>query len=60
MIAREELNRGAARPRSLVDLFEEAAARQATRTATKQKRDGRWVDTTWGELARRARAGERP
>ncbi len=55
MIAREELDRGAARARSLVEVFEATAAKQAGRVATKQKRDGRWVDTTWGELARRAR-----
>src|SRR5919198_445245 len=55
MIAREELQRGAARPRSLVDLFEATAAQRAGRTATKEKRNGRWVDTSWGELARRAR-----
>jgi long-chain acyl-CoA synthetase len=55
MIAREELNRGARRPSSLVELFEEMAARQGARAATKQKRDGRWVDTSWTELARRAR-----
>ena len=55
MIAREELNRGAARPRSLLDLFEATAARSGSRTATQQKRDGRWVNTSWAELARRAR-----
>ena len=53
MIAREELNRGAARPRSLIDLFEATAARSGGRTATQQKRDGRWVHTSWAELARR-------
>ena len=55
MIAREELDRGARRPSSLVALFEEMAARQGARTATRQKRDGRWVDTSWDEMARRAR-----
>jgi long-chain acyl-CoA synthetase len=55
MIAREELQRGAAQPRSLVDLFEAMAAKSAGRTATKEKRNGRWLDTSWGELARRAR-----
>ena len=55
MIAREELNRGAKRPSSLVEMFEEMAARQGTRAATKQKRDGRWVDTSWADMARRAR-----
>ena len=55
MIAREELNRGAVGPRSLVEVFEAMAAGQGARTATKQKRDGRWVDTSWADLARRAR-----
>ncbi len=55
MIAREELQRGAGLPRSLVELFEATAARLASRAATRQKRDGRWVDTSWSELARRAR-----
>jgi long-chain acyl-CoA synthetase len=55
MIAREELSRGAVGPRSLVEVFEAMAARQGARTATKQKRDGRWVDTSWADLARRAR-----
>jgi long-chain acyl-CoA synthetase len=55
MIAREALQRGA-RPRSLVDLFEASAAKRGTVTATKEKRGGRWADTSWAELARRARA----
>src|SRR5919197_3443831 len=55
MIAREELQRGAARPRSLVDLFEATAAQRAGLRATKEKRNGRWVETSWAELARRAR-----
>jgi long-chain acyl-CoA synthetase len=55
MIAREELSRGVAPPASLVQVFEAMAARQGGRAATKQKRDGRWVDTSWAELARRAR-----
>ncbi len=55
MIAREEVQRGAVRPRSLVDVFEAMAAKQGARTATKQKQGGRWVDTSWADLARRAR-----
>src|SRR5512146_3099138 len=55
MIAREELERGAARARSLIDVFEATAAARPNGTATRQKRDGRWVDTTWAEVARRAR-----
>jgi long-chain acyl-CoA synthetase len=56
MIAQAELNRNATRPRSVVAMFEAMVARSATRTATKQKRDGKWVDTSWGEMGRRARA----
>ncbi len=55
MIAREELNRGAVRPRSLVELFETMAARQGARPCTKGKRGGHWTDTSWAEMARRAR-----
>ena len=56
MIAREQLERGAAAsPRNIVDVFEATAARRGREIATKQKRDGRWVDTSWAELARRAR-----
>ena len=40
MIAREELNRGAAPPHSLVEVFEAMAARSRRGTATKQKREG--------------------
>jgi long-chain acyl-CoA synthetase len=56
MIARDELTRGGApRAKSLVELFETMAARRGDRPAARQKRDGRWVDTSWAELARRAR-----
>jgi long-chain acyl-CoA synthetase len=56
MIARQDLDRKQARPRSLVELFEAMVASAGTRTATKQKRAGKWVDTSWGEMGRRARA----
>ncbi len=55
MIAREEIERGATKARSFVDVFEATVASRTNRTATKQKRDGRWVDTTWTELAQRVR-----
>jgi long-chain acyl-CoA synthetase len=55
VIAREELQQGGAGPRSLVHVFEAMAARQGERTATKHKQDGRWIDTSWAEMARRAR-----
>jgi long-chain acyl-CoA synthetase len=55
MIAQDELARGAPRSRSLVDVFEAMAASRGSAVATKQKRAGQWVETTWGELARRTR-----
>ena len=56
MIAQDELARSAPRTRSLVELFETMAASRKSSMATKQKRAGRWEETTWGELARRTRA----
>ncbi|HEU4384676.1 MAG TPA: long-chain fatty acid--CoA ligase [Anaeromyxobacteraceae bacterium] len=41
--------------RNLVELFERQAARQGTRPAVKHKRDGRWQEVSWKEMARRAR-----
>ncbi len=55
MIAREELKRGPVTTRSLVEVFETAAARLKDKAATRQKREGVWVDMSWAELARRAR-----
>ncbi len=54
MIAEPELIRGAA-SRNLVSLLEDQARKRGDLPATRQKRDGSWVDTTWAELARRAR-----
>ncbi|HET7754660.1 MAG TPA: long-chain fatty acid--CoA ligase [Anaeromyxobacteraceae bacterium] len=56
MIAQDDLARSAPRTRSLVDVFEGMAASRSSAMATKQKRAGQWVETTWGELARRTRA----
>src|SRR5512140_2386062 len=55
MSAQPEQERGAAEARSLVDVFEATVARQGERLAGMQKRDGRWVETSWAELGRRAR-----
>jgi long-chain acyl-CoA synthetase len=55
MIAREQLDRGPTRPRSLVEVFERTVARRGNAVAGKQKRDGAWVETTWAEMGRRAR-----
>ncbi len=43
-------------PRSVIGMFEEMAQQAGSRACTKQKKDGRWVDTSWTEMARRARA----
>ena len=55
MIAPDELASSAPRMRSLVDVFEAMAASRGSAMATKQKRGGRWVEATWGELAKRTR-----
>ncbi|HEY6107025.1 MAG TPA: AMP-binding protein, partial [Anaeromyxobacteraceae bacterium] len=41
--------------RNLVELFEMQAARQGSKAAVKHKRDGRWQEVSWKEMARRAR-----
>src|SRR5574342_819323 len=41
--------------RNLVELFERQAARQGGKAAVKHKRDGRWQEVSWKEMARRAR-----
>jgi long-chain acyl-CoA synthetase len=56
MIAQQQLSKGPkGKPRSLVEVFEATVARRGNLTATKQKIGGRWVETSWTELARRAR-----
>jgi long-chain acyl-CoA synthetase len=56
MIAEAELLRkGASAARNLVALFESQAQARAERTAVKMKRDGRWQDVSWADVARRAR-----
>jgi long-chain acyl-CoA synthetase len=55
MIAQQELAKSARGASSLVQLFEFTAAERGGRTATKHKQDGRWVETSWSEMARRAR-----
>ena len=42
--------------RSVVAMFEATAAREGARACTKEKKGGTWVDTSWAEMARRARA----
>jgi long-chain acyl-CoA synthetase len=55
MIAQDELAKGARRARSLVELFEATVARQPSAIATREKKGGRWIETSWAEVARRVR-----
>jgi long-chain acyl-CoA synthetase len=43
-------------PRSIIEMFEGTAAKAGGRACTREKRGGKWVDTSWTEMARRARA----
>jgi long-chain acyl-CoA synthetase len=55
MISQAELTKGAFRARNLVDLAEHHAKERGGAPSVKHKRDGRWQDVPWSELARRAR-----
>jgi long-chain acyl-CoA synthetase len=55
MIAEAELRKGAPVAQNLVMLFESMVRARGTQTAAKHKREGRWQDVTWAEMARRAR-----
>jgi long-chain acyl-CoA synthetase len=55
MISQAELSKGAPAARNLVALLERQARERAARPAVKHKREGRWQDVSWSELARRAR-----
>jgi long-chain acyl-CoA synthetase len=54
MIAEAELGKAAA-AKNLVALFEAQARARGSAAAVKHKRDGKWSDVSWAELARRAR-----
>jgi len=54
VVARDELERRGTF-RNLVEAFETTAARRGSFPATRQKRESGWIDTSWGELAQRAR-----
>jgi len=54
-MALEELAKGGA-PRNVVAMFEATAARLGEAPCARHKRDGRWVDISWIEMARRARS----
>jgi long-chain acyl-CoA synthetase len=55
MIAEAELGKTAAAARNLVALFEAQARARGAAAAVKHKRDGKWSEVSWSELARRAR-----
>jgi long-chain acyl-CoA synthetase len=55
MISEVELTKAAPAARSLLALVERQARERGARPAVKHKRDGRWQDVPWSELARRAR-----
>jgi len=55
MMAEAETRKGAAAARNVVTLFEAQARARGSRAAVKHKRDGRWSEVSWTELARRAR-----
>ena len=55
MISQAELTKDAPAARNLLALLERQARARPARPAVKHKRDGRWQDVAWSELARRAR-----
>src|SRR6266540_2038430 len=55
MISEAELTTRAPAAPNLVALLDRQAKLHAANAALKHKRDGRWQDVSWGELARRAR-----
>ncbi len=55
MMAEVELTKGIAAARNLVSLFEAQARARGSRAAVKHKRDGRWQEVSWTDVARRAR-----
>jgi long-chain acyl-CoA synthetase len=54
MIAEAELGKSAA-AKNLVAVFEAQARARGSAAAVKHKRDGKWSEVSWAELARRAR-----
>lgn len=55
MIAQAEPVNPAPAARNLVELFEAQAKARGAAAAVKHKRDGKWSEVSWTELARRAR-----
>jgi long-chain acyl-CoA synthetase len=55
-IAKSELlQRPTTDAKNLVAVFEETARRRGEAAAVRYKRDGRWIDVSWAEMARRSR-----
>ncbi|MFL5361914.1 MAG: AMP-dependent synthetase/ligase [Myxococcales bacterium] len=55
MRAEADLPKTAPAARNIVALFEAQARARGTAPAVKHKRDGKWSDVSWAEMARRAR-----
>jgi long-chain acyl-CoA synthetase len=55
MISEAELTKAAPAERNLVALVERQARERGARAAVKHKREGKWQDVPWSELARRSR-----
>jgi long-chain acyl-CoA synthetase len=55
MISQAELSKGGPAARNLVALVERQARERPAAAAVKHKRDGRWQDVSWADLARRSR-----
>jgi long-chain acyl-CoA synthetase len=55
MIAEAELKKAAPAAKNLVALFEAQAKARGAAAAVKHKRDGRWQDVSWTDMARRTR-----
>jgi long-chain acyl-CoA synthetase len=56
VIAQTEMLKGTTQARNIVALFEAQAQKRGTQAAVKHKKAGAWTETSWAEVARRARA----
>jgi long-chain acyl-CoA synthetase len=55
MMPKAEVSRGPAGNQNLVSIFEAQARARGDATAVKYKKDGKWVEVAWSEIARRSR-----
>jgi long-chain acyl-CoA synthetase len=55
MMSKADLTKGAPAARNLVALLEQQARERGAGAAVKHKRDGKWQDVPWTEVARRSR-----